>query len=210
MAQGLPPSLFVNIRVLLALALAALSAASFAADTNILLGKSVKAINGTVTHDPNTITDGIFLPRGQAWYDAVCWNPESTGLEIDLNGLYSISKMSGQFDDNEAYRIEYLGKDNLWRTAWNVPNADFDAEGHDLHGMQTRPSFTDNLAWYTLPTAITASKLRVFGVNGDNAYAVGEIRAAGEPVPEPATMAALGLGAVASLRRRWKARSAKA
>lgn len=191
----------MRTHILLTAALAATATVSFAADTNVLLGKTVTSVNGTVVNNLSTVTDGQYLPKGEAWYNAVCWNDPNTSLLIDLGGQYSLTKMNGQFDDNEAYRVDYLGTDNVWRTAWNVSNADI-VDGIDLHGMQSRPDVNSNDAWYTLPYPIIATQLRVSPVGGDYAYAVSEVRAVGQPVPEPGTWAALGLGAVGFLKRR--------
>ncbi|MFZ4509217.1 MAG: PEP-CTERM sorting domain-containing protein [Fimbriimonas sp.] len=146
--------------------------------------------------DASTLTDNVFKAENHYWsFDTVWWDKGSPGSEnnsilVDLGSTRSISYFVVQADDNDAYSIE---DDSGFITTVPAVNT---------FGMVTR-----RLA---LPTPVSSRYLRVRGVGGDGNYSVSEIQAWGDspapplvpPVPEPASMLALGTGVAAWLRRR--------
>ncbi|MCP5521273.1 MAG: hypothetical protein H7A46_06965 [Verrucomicrobiales bacterium] len=164
--------------------------------SNVTLNKPV-TLNGSFftsggTYYPGytspaaTVTDGLFVPAGTVWYGGTIWwtegdSPGAT-VEIDLLGTFTIESLVVQADDNDAYLLEYYDpQDGLWKTAWDVPNADF-VNGVNVFGMQTRPNPQDETEQYILPAPIIASALRFSGKvppQSDGAFSVSEIQAYG-------------------------------
>jgi|GEM_PF-6852039 len=182
--------------------------------TNIMLDSTV-TFHGTNLYtnarsqaDLSTLVDGIFLNEGRTWdIGTVSWLYRSTGpynddgyIKFDLGGVFEINSFTGQFDDNDAYKLSYWDMaNNVWATAWDIPNYD---AGHS--GMTTRPL-------YTLTSAITTNSLKLEGslISGDNNFSASEIQAFGSRVnvvPEPTAMLLLGFGllGIAGISRRKK------
>ena len=148
------------------------------------------------------ITDGLFNPEQAHWQDNSIWWHEYDTLphrfvEVDLQGVFSLSGLIVQADNNEEYVLEYKDVANNWLLAWQVPQS-------CCGGVATRPNPADNTEIFDLALPITAQALRISGGGGgDLSYSVTEIQAYGTPtefVPEPATLlliapvlAALGL-----------------
>ena len=178
--------------------LAALSCVAPAQITNVALGKPVSEVVGTVNGPLAVVTDGVFMPRGTSWdVGSVYWFGLHQVLEVDLQGRFTIESMIFQGDDNDAFQVTYKDGADPWLTAWDVPN--YDAYGS---GLQTRPNPADDNERYMLPAPIVATNLRIQSVSGDTHPSVSELQAFGELVPEPASIAALGLGIFVLIRGR--------
>lgn len=132
---------------------------------------------------PETIVDGVFLPRqnqwdqGPVWWDSRDWVDRSITLE--LGGKFRIESLVVQADDNDGYLLYYRDADLNWQLLWNVPN--FNSYGW---GMLTRPDSYDNSKRYTLPEGIVTDALMFKGnmSSGDKLFSVSEIQAFGTPV----------------------------
>ncbi|RYG24732.1 discoidin domain-containing protein [bacterium] len=188
--------------------IAGLAAVSFAADTNVALGKSVIASSGyynagsEVFETPN-IVDGNVGDTGTG-YDWSFWltpQGQNTGYAtVDLGGLFTLSSFDLQDTHNRGH-YDRGTKDY---------HIDLSTDGVNFTTAVT-DSFTQsewsNLTWKTntLTTPVTARYVKFVidsGYGGASA-GINELRAMGhEAVPEPASMAALALGALGLLKRR--------
>ena len=181
--------------------LAAWCAATAAAGSNVTAGVDVQVLAGSVNGaELSTLVDGVFLPHNTNWQDGtVWWDDGATGhTTIQFSfGLSLIRELTVQADDNDAYRLSYMGDDNAWHLLWDIPN--YDQFGS---GMQTRPDPENDSARFTLPVPVMTSMLLFEGVDGDSLYSVSEVAAFGDPAPAPASLALLGAGCLTLRRRR--------
>ena len=175
---------------------------------NVTLGSSV-TLNGTfftgggvwgsgVPAAPADIVNGVYQPEQQQWnINSVWWGIDDkavgNNIVIDLGGLFNITDLKVQADDNDTYRIEYFGTDSLWHSAWDIP-----APGG--FGLTTSS--------IALGSAITTNELRFTATGGDGFYSVSQIEATGtSTVPEAtSTLAMFGgaLGLLVFVRRRFQ------
>lgn len=145
----------------------------------------------------SSLADGIYRPEGTYWQDGtVWWDERNAGsanniIEIDLNGLFLISFLSIQADNNDTYRISVRDQFGVWSIF-------VDATVFGGAGMRERAG----------PFApFEATGFRIDALGGDEYYSLSEFRAMGEAVSqvsEPTSLALLGVGlmGLAALRRR--------
>ena len=181
--------------VVTAMPIAFSAAVSFAAPTNVALGKPV-TLNGAsfftggwggLIVSADTIVDGTFFARNHQWDQGPVWwdsnDDEDRWIEIDLQGTYVIESLIVQADDNDAYKLYYwdIGSSS-WQLLWDVPNYDVVPDPDNL-GMQTRPNPDDDTVRYTLASHIVTNALKFEGDladTGDKLFSVSEIQAYGE------------------------------
>lgn len=190
-------------------ALLSLAAPVAAVPINVALNKPV-TITGEVgiitccfedasTYPPaplSSLVDGVKLLEGTNWQDGTVWwderHPGSADnlVEIDLEGLFSISSLSIQADNNDGYRIFVRDGSGLWTLR---------AEAGTVIGAGMRERAGDFMPF-------EATAFRIDAIGGDQFYSLSEFQAIGQSIPEPASLllfaaALAGLG----LSRRRKA-----
>lgn len=178
----------------------ALAASAASAQTNVALNRPVTLVTGAVNGAAlSTLTDDVFLTRGQQWQDGtVWWNGLAPTLEIDLGGTFQIDSAIAQVDDNDAYTLLYRDiNTGLFQTLWDIPN--FDAAGN---GMQTRPNADDNTERFFFPGgAVTTDMIRLVAASGDDSYSASEIQVFTVPAPGALALAATGMLLMGRRRR---------
>jgi len=66
----------------------------------------------------SSLVDGLYLPAGTQWQDGTVWWDErhsGSAVEIDLGGVYPISFVSIQADNNDNYAISYRDEFDVWQ-----------------------------------------------------------------------------------------------
>ena len=185
----------MNKKYLLALAVA--FAVPVLAD-NVALGKPVTITGdvGVITccwpdatvYPPaplSSITDGVSLTEQTEWQDGTVWWDEfwpgsaDNIIEINLNGLYRVTSVLIQADNNDVYGISYRDAVGNWAPLFNAPGI------FPGFGMMTR----------TAPVGpVDATAFRIDASGGDAFYSVSEFQAQGTAVPEPSAWLAIAAG----------------
>ena len=170
------------------------------------MGDSAGAMWGGGIARLDSVTDGEFNPVGQQWnYGSVYWSGVDTGLTITLARTASVNRLILEADNGDNYRIEFLDRTNVWRSATTV-NTDQSPAGQNLFGGP-------------LLTPVVAKAFRITA-SGDNHYSVAEFQAFGEPVaddtppggpalptspvPEPSSLLMMAAGLALLIARRMQ------
>lgn len=179
--------------------------------------------NGTSGNVQN-ITNGVILPDATSYgsaaatSQAVEWNGEGYVFQITLGGLYNVSGILVDADDNDAYYVDYFNSStSQWDPLYTAPIV---SEGF---GLRTRPTPGSNDP-YEFATPVVTDAVEIFGgpslddysfgsETGAGGYAVAQVELFGTPftgVPEPAAWATMllgmaGIGAAMRMSRRKNA-----
>lgn len=186
----------MTIRSAIILATLATAAASAAAQTNVAFNRPVSLATGSANGAAlSTLTDALFLPRGQQWQtESVWWSGLDTAFEIDLGGVFVLDSAIAQCDDNDAYVLLYRNLDTgQFQPLWSIP-------AYGGGGMQTRPNAADNAERFVFPAPVTTDAIRIAATSGDNSYSVSEVQVFA--VPTPSAIALLAMGGLVTARRR--------
>lgn len=187
-----------NRRLFFAVLSASVAAPFAAAQSNVALNRPVTLIAGSVNGVAlGTLTDGLFLPRGQQWQtDTVWWFGTEPILEIALGGTFQIDSAIAQVDDNDTYVLQYRNIDTgVFETLWDVPN--FDNLGN---GMQTRPNAEDDTErFFFVGGPVFTDTIRLAATSGDGSYSASEIQVF--TVPAPGALALVAAGMLVAFRR---------
>lgn len=191
---------------LLAVALLSLTALTQAHADNVVLGKTVSASGAVGVITPtgtgmgwcdagscppaalSTLTDGVSLADGTHWQMGTVWWDEHEGgssnvtFDIELGGVFEISSVLLQGDNNDKYAFQYRDFSGTWHS-WVY------ATETGGWGLSTRAGGVP---------PVHATALRIDAYDGDAFYSLSEIQANGSAVPEPAGLALVGIGALAA------------
>ncbi len=190
---------FLSLTVLVAVA---------AADPNLALGKTVVNYSGfynsgSEVFPAQTITDGRYNDTGSPSDWSFWLTPQGLNgfATVDLGATYSLTSFVLQDTHNRGY---FDRGTNAYTIAVSTDNVSFTDVVSDSFSASEWSNLT--LKTNTLGASALGRYVR-FTVDSRYGASAGlnEIEVYGQAVPEPATIAALGLGALGILRRRRKA-----
>jgi len=182
-------------------------AAFAAADPNLALGKTVVDFSpyynsGSEVFPAQTITDGRYDDTGSPsdWSFWLTPNGQTGYATIDLGATYSLTSFVLQDTHNRFYFDRGTADYDI---ALSLDGVNFSTVVTDMFSASERNNLTlktNTLGAPTLGRYVRFTALSTYGASAG----LNELEAYGQAVPEPTTMAALGLGALALIKRRRK------
>ncbi len=179
------------------------------ADAGLLTVQNVTSSSTNFNNDVSLLTDGFLPPEGTDWQTGtnIWWEPEEIVFTLDYGMLVSIDDIKISVDNNDDYSVEYSVDGLVWTNLFEI-TADMgnvnSGPGSIPYGMDTFTTFIADPSEFYEPmidfqSSIDARYLQIRSSGGDYRYALGEFQAYSKdippsPVPEPSTMAFLGLG----------------
>src|SRR5262249_17466864 len=141
---------------------------------------------GGLVVSPQTVVDGVFLPRGTQWDQGAVWSDENHGIgraiEVTLPERADVTGMILQADDNDAYRVfAWSAARSEWRLAFYAPPI-------PTWGMETRPNPLDTSEQYVLRRPVRTDRFLIVGTlfRGDRLFSVSEFQAFGHFIDQSA------------------------
>jgi len=162
---------------------------------------------GTFTNSPSLLIDGVIPAETTVWTDAqnVNWVGSAPQFTIDLGNVFNVTGVLWSVDNNDSYRLQYSTDNVTFNTLFTIAVSDGNIQpspgGMDTMTSFANPEFVPSMAF----APVDARYLKVFAVDGDGLYAIGEVQAFGQlsgnpgAVPEPGTYGLLGVAALAGL-----------
>jgi PEP-CTERM motif len=162
--------------------------------------------SGVYYNDASLLIDGFVPPRSTAWGETttVFWGDRDVAFTIDLGKQYAISNLLISVDNNDDYLVQSSTDGVTFTDLFLFLSSDGPVQpvpgGMDI--LTTNSIYPTSPADLTTPayvgrnlTTTLARYLRISGLGGDGLYAVGEIQAFTNAVPEPGSVVMLGVGA---------------
>lgn len=141
---------------------------------NIIQPKNVEG-HGNFNNSADLIIDGQIPPEEGDWDGSQCvyWKDRQTFFVVDLGGVYEITGITVQVDNNDNYTIEYSSDGQEY---FSLVEIDSDYGEIDL-GMDTMSSISDDPEHVSELefSSIQARYVMISATGRDNAYSVSEI-----------------------------------
>ncbi|MCP5144964.1 MAG: hypothetical protein H6978_09085 [Gammaproteobacteria bacterium] len=165
--------------------------------------------SGTYNNDASLLSDGFIPAEGTYWQDIsnVHWTSGGPAdFVFDYGADVLLHDIVLSVDNNDDYFVEWSTNNADWFPLFLIPSAAGNIDEQFPGGMDTFSTISGDVDYLdTLDFApLTLRYLRLTAVNGDGAYAAGELQAL-SAVPLPAAVWLLG-GALLPLAARVKRR----
>ena len=156
-----------------------LSLVSVAAYSATLTPVSVTGAGGAYFNLSN-INDGYVPAERADWRsNTTFWNGTDRVFTFDYGSLFNIDDVLVSVDNNDGYGVQWSADNSHWNDLFQITSSMGDV-GWGMDTMTTFPS-AEYISAINF-SSVQAQYLRIFAVNGDNSYSVGEFTAYGTPV----------------------------